>query len=229
MAIYNISKIQLPNGDICNLKDSGAEYKKLQTQISDPVAENTAAAFISSITQNVNGVITALKANLPTASTSTAGIVQLNTATNSTSTTQAATPSAVKAAYDLALTASSTLIEENRIGELSAAKITSGTLSSERLPTSGVTAGSYGPAANLTLLHGDSFNVPLVSIDDRGRVTSAATKAITLPSYAAATSSADGLMSSTDKSKLDNLTTIQLSSGINVTEDTDGVIFTYVN
>lgn len=39
---------------------------------------------------------------LPTASTSTAGIVQLSTSTESTSTTLAATPSAVKAAYDLA-------------------------------------------------------------------------------------------------------------------------------
>ncbi|MCQ4363020.1 phage tail protein [Mycobacterium gordonae] len=39
---------------------------------------------------------------LPTASTSAAGIAQLNSATNSTSSTQAATPSAVKAAYDLA-------------------------------------------------------------------------------------------------------------------------------
>jgi phage-related tail fiber protein len=41
-------------------------------------------------------------ARLPAASTGAAGIAQLNSATNSTSTTQAATPSAVKAAYDLA-------------------------------------------------------------------------------------------------------------------------------
>lgn len=39
---------------------------------------------------------------LPAASTSTAGIVQLSTSVSSTATTQAATPSAVKAAYDLA-------------------------------------------------------------------------------------------------------------------------------
>jgi hypothetical protein len=39
------------------------------------------------------------------ATTTTAGIVQLSTATNSTSTTQAATPSAVKSAYDLAASA----------------------------------------------------------------------------------------------------------------------------
>lgn len=41
-------------------------------------------------------------ADLPAANTTTQGAVVLNTATNSTSTTQAATPSAVKAAYDLA-------------------------------------------------------------------------------------------------------------------------------
>ncbi|QNK57541.1 tail fiber protein [Paenibacillus sp. PAMC21692] len=46
---------------------------------------------------------TVAAARLPTASTSAAGIAQLNSATNSTSTTQAATPSAVKAAYDLAV------------------------------------------------------------------------------------------------------------------------------
>lgn len=40
--------------------------------------------------------------NLPSASTSAAGIVQLNDATNSTSTTQAATANAVKQAYDRA-------------------------------------------------------------------------------------------------------------------------------
>ena len=40
--------------------------------------------------------------SIPTGTTSTAGIVQLSTATNSTSTALAATPSAVKSAYDLA-------------------------------------------------------------------------------------------------------------------------------
>lgn len=45
---------------------------------------------------------TVAAARLPAGSTGAAGIVQLNSATNSTSTTQAATPSAVKAAFDLA-------------------------------------------------------------------------------------------------------------------------------
>lgn len=46
-----------------------------------------------------------LVAQSTAATTSVAGIVQLNSATNSTSTTQAATPSAVKTAYDLAAAA----------------------------------------------------------------------------------------------------------------------------
>ncbi|MFW9601742.1 MAG: tail fiber protein, partial [Prevotella sp.] len=45
------------------------------------------------------------------ATTSAAGIVQLSTATNSTSTTLAATPSAVKSAYDLAAQALEEMIE----------------------------------------------------------------------------------------------------------------------
>lgn len=43
--------------------------------------------------------------SIQAASTASAGVVQLNTSTSSTSTTQAATPSAVKAAYDLGSTA----------------------------------------------------------------------------------------------------------------------------
>lgn len=48
-------------------------------------------------------------ADLPKATTSAQGIVQLSTATNSTATDRAATPSAVKAAYDLAADAVSSL------------------------------------------------------------------------------------------------------------------------
>ncbi|MBR4792509.1 MAG: hypothetical protein IK038_02480 [Bacteroidaceae bacterium] len=58
-------------------------YKTVQTAKSDPTASGTATSFIATITQNANGEITATKANLPTASTSAAGIVQLGSgATN---------------------------------------------------------------------------------------------------------------------------------------------------
>lgn len=69
---------------------------------SSPSASGTATAFIATVSQNGKGKITATKANLPTGSTSTAGIVQLTNSTSSTSTTTAATPNSVKSAYDLA-------------------------------------------------------------------------------------------------------------------------------
>ena len=115
------------------------------------------------------------------------------------------------------------------IPSLNASKITDGTLSADRLPTSGVTAGSYGPSGNQSPAHGGTFNVPSITADAKGRVTSASTKTVTLPTYSTATSSANGLMSATDKSKLDSMTTVPLASGLNMTEGTDGLIFTYVS
>lgn len=49
------------------------------------------------------------------------------------------------------------------------------------LANSGVTAGSYGPSANASPAHGKTFSVPYITIDAKGRVTSASTKTITLP------------------------------------------------
>lgn len=57
---------------------------------------------ITEIKANGTSIATSGIANIPAASTSAYGVTKLNSATNSTSTTEAATPSAVKAAYDLA-------------------------------------------------------------------------------------------------------------------------------
>lgn len=88
-----------------NLADSGhkhSDYKTKQTAKTDPTANGTGNQFIASITQDENGEVTATKKTVQDGTTSQKGIVKLSTATNSTSTTLAATPSAVKAAYDLA-------------------------------------------------------------------------------------------------------------------------------
>ena len=74
--------------------------KNTQTAVSDPTAAGTATSFIKTISQNEQGVITPTKASLPTASTTVAGIVQLNDALTSTSTTQALTASQGKALND---------------------------------------------------------------------------------------------------------------------------------
>ena len=52
---------------------------------------------------------------------------------------------------------------------------------STTLANSGVTAGSYGPSANASPAHGKTFSVPYITVDAKGRVTSASTKTITLP------------------------------------------------
>lgn len=57
---------------------------------------------ITGVSANGTSIATSGVANIPAASTSAYGVTKLSSATNSTSTTLAATPSAVKAAYDLA-------------------------------------------------------------------------------------------------------------------------------
>lgn len=63
-----------------------------------------AGAQVNTVTSvaGKTGAVTLTASDLPSASTSAKGVVQLSTSTSSTSTSLAATPSAVKAAYDLA-------------------------------------------------------------------------------------------------------------------------------
>ena len=56
------------------------------------------------------------------------------------------------------------------------------------LANSGVTAGSYGPSANSSPAHQGTFTVPQVTVDAKGRVTSAVNRTITLPAGATSTS-----------------------------------------
>lgn len=49
------------------------------------------------------------------------------------------------------------------------------------LAATGVTAGSYGPATDVSPSHKGVFSVPYITVDKKGRITAAATKTITLP------------------------------------------------
>lgn len=70
---------------------------------------------------------------------------------------------------------------------------------------SGVSAGAYGAASNTTADWGDTVNVgPRVSVNATGHVTSAQGRTVTLPGNTA-TQDAKGLMSATDKTKLDGI------------------------
>lgn len=73
---------------------------------------------------------------LPSSSTSVAGIVRLSTSHTSTSTSMAATPSAVKAAYDLAQAAQNSANQKAQATHThSASQITSGVLAYQRIPS----------------------------------------------------------------------------------------------
>lgn len=90
------------DGDLADSGHALSEYKTKQTAVVDPTASGTAIEFIATVSQDANGEITATKAALPTASTSAAGITSLSSAHDSTAENVAATPKAVKDAYDLA-------------------------------------------------------------------------------------------------------------------------------
>lgn len=66
------------------------------------LAASKGSGTITAVQANGTNVATSGTANIPAASTSAYGVTQLSSSTSSTSTTLAATPSAVKSAYDLA-------------------------------------------------------------------------------------------------------------------------------
>ncbi len=88
-----------PAGNGVVPKEAFEQYKQeTQTRINEAV--QTAKNYTSSYAAPKSHTHPA--SDLPSASTQARGIVQLNTSTSSTATDQAATPSAVKAAYDAA-------------------------------------------------------------------------------------------------------------------------------
>jgi len=132
------------NGNLTDSCSKASDFKTKQTAVSDPTASGTATEFISGISQDANGVITPSKAALPTASTSVAGIVALSSAHDSTVESVAATPKAVKDAYDLA--ASKYTLPSGGITEsdLSASVNASLDLADSSLqPVSGATQGNF--------------------------------------------------------------------------------------
>ena len=80
-------------------------YKPMQEPVASPTANGTAIAFIDAMTQDATGRMTATKKTVRTGSGSQTGVLKLSDSTSSDSGVSggiAATPAAVKAAYDLA-------------------------------------------------------------------------------------------------------------------------------
>jgi hypothetical protein len=124
--------------------------------------------------------------SVPDGTTGAKGVVQLSSATNSTSEALAATPKAVKTALEAA--------NAHADAKAAAAAYTHPTY----------TARTGKPTANATPTFGGNFTVSQITSDSTGHVTGATDRTITIPSTTATTSAA-GLMSAADKTALDSL------------------------
>ena len=150
---------------------SDSSYKLVQTAVNDPSASGTSTSFISTIKQNAQGVITATKANLPEASTTVKGIIQI-TATNAAGFLNTLSSSTSDITDD-------TLIirkDNNTYTQSSATKVADYVKSELGISTGNTYLrkdGTWATPENTT--------------------------------YSVATQSSNGLMSSTDKAKLDGI------------------------
>ena len=87
-----------------NLADSGYSSGSFKAKASQSrtFTNDSATKTVDTVTEDVDGDISVTFKEIQTASTSVAGLVQLEDSYSSTSTAKAATPNSVKAAYDLA-------------------------------------------------------------------------------------------------------------------------------
>ena len=141
------------------------------------------AASTKTITLPASGN-TDTKVNVTLATTTKAYLLGVSTAP--TSTAKALTAVSDTGVYlDTTagkLTATSFAGSGASLTSLNASNISSGTLSADRLATSGATAGTYGESAAKTATHGGTISIPKITIDNKGRVTSASSITVTLPS-----------------------------------------------
>lgn len=151
-------------------------YKVLQDAISSPSTSGAATEFIDTISQNANGVITATKKYIPTATTTTTGLMTTamvsklnNIADNATANSGTVT--------------SITLLPGTGIAIDNSGAITTSGSRTISLATTG-TSGTYGNTTQQSPTHGNTFNIPYFTVDDYGRVTSAGTTTVKLPSDA---------------------------------------------
>ena len=155
-------------------------YKTVQTAVSDPTASGTGITFIATISQDTNGVITPTKQTVRTGSTSQTGVLQLTDSVSSTSTTTAATPKSVKQAYDLAN-----------------GKYT--------LPSGGIPETDLASDVQSSLAAADAAVQGILLPETLTQLSKDSDNKVTLPLVSSTPNGEAGLMSSSDKIKLDGI------------------------
>lgn len=93
------------------------------------------------------------------------------------------------ATFPAAVTATSFSGSGASLTSLNASNISSGTLNAARLPTSGVTAGTYGQDVPITSLGSwEPIYIPYITVDDKGRITEIQNMSVELGSFTSANS-----------------------------------------
>ena len=152
------------DGDI---HDLATGKKNVQTAKTDPSAAGTSLTFIATITQNTNGEITATKKT-----------VADMTGAGSSNGAHGLVPQPNAADKDKFLKGNGTWATPTNTTYSAGTGISfSGT--TINVANSGATAGSYGMSANTTGSNGTTINIPYITVDATGRVTSISNKVYT--------------------------------------------------
>ena len=168
------------NGSAWEEFGNEGNYKVVQSAVASPSASGTTTAFIDTISQNAQGVITATKKTVASATQSAAGLMSAadkkkldGIASGATANTGDIT--AVTAGAGLTGGATSGAATLN-VGAGTGIVVNDDNVA---LATSGVTAGTYGPSANVTGSNNATMNVPEITVDAYGRVTAVTNRVYT--------------------------------------------------
>lgn len=84
------------------------------------------------------------------------------------------------------------------------------------LANSGATAGSYGPTANATTSFGGTISIPQLTVDAKGRVTSAVNRTITMPTNPNSDTKVTNTLATTTKAYITGTTSSSTNTGTQV-------------
>jgi hypothetical protein len=179
------------NGSSWEELGNEGDYKVKQTAVSSPSASGSTAAFIDTISQNTNGVITVTKKNLAAATNSVIGGLKLYNAAKTTSITPNSATTTSNRYYAVELDKDGkafvnvpwTDTDTNTTYSAGTGISLSGTTFSHADTNTNIsTDTSYGPTANVTqsAKNTATFKIPQITLDQFGHVKSVTERTITV-------------------------------------------------
>lgn len=180
------------NGDLTDSGKKASDFKTVQSAVSDPTASGNALSFIDTISQNTNGVLTATKKTIQSASGTQDGVMSSSHYTK----------------LEGISTGANKVEASTTNGNI---KIDGTETTVYTHPTDGANT-SKGDTTNQTPAFGSTFKVTSETVDAMGHTTVLAEHTVKIPNATAVASSGGtggsaGLMSAADKEKLNGIAT----------------------